>query len=202
MSEPQWYYFRDRCQHGPFAESELQRLFQQGKVPLDSGAWVEGMSEWKPAVELLPFSNIRVIPVSVSPLPESVPAPSPALKSSRLRPQPKANVPRKKMPRAAAGRTKRSTPSSKAITQVSVTKSAHVFMNDVCIRCGLSSSAIQHFGWQECAGGGPPVPKMPTTPVPASGGTPPAQSQSGGCGGCLAILGILCLISMFVKGCS
>lgn len=52
--QPQWYLVREHGgeQYGPFPESELQSLVDEGRLVPSDRLWCEGMRDWAPASSL------------------------------------------------------------------------------------------------------------------------------------------------------
>jgi len=73
-----WYYMRDTEQVGPVSPEELLRLMATGTLAADVYVWAEGMSEWRPASEIVELGG-HLPPVSSAEelMPASVVRPKP-----------------------------------------------------------------------------------------------------------------------------
>ncbi len=63
MADRMWYYMRDNEQVGPVSPEELLRLLATGTLAADVYVWAEGMSEWRPASEIVELGG-HLPPVS------------------------------------------------------------------------------------------------------------------------------------------
>src|SRR5581483_9111007 len=65
MSEPRWYYARDRRKVGPVPLTELRRLLAEGELRPDDMVLQEGQRQWLPASALPDLSPARATVVAV-----------------------------------------------------------------------------------------------------------------------------------------
>lgn len=63
-----WFYSKNGAQLGPVPESEMRNKLASGEISGTDLVWREGMSEWLPAIRVLPPEGANT-PVPHSPLP-------------------------------------------------------------------------------------------------------------------------------------
>ena len=65
-----WYYVENGAQAGPISETDLEALKQSGRIQHDTLVWREGLSEWQPYHQAVPFSaSTGLPPISAVALP-------------------------------------------------------------------------------------------------------------------------------------
>jgi len=74
-ADVEWYYRRQREQHGPFSESVIRSVIAQGHVREGDLVWKEGFPDWRPAIEVFPFSAAEPAAAQSHPFQQSVPDP-------------------------------------------------------------------------------------------------------------------------------
>jgi len=57
-SDMSWFYSKNGTQLGPVTEQELSEKARNGEVSSSDLVWKEGMSDWKPLIEVSDFSGI------------------------------------------------------------------------------------------------------------------------------------------------
>ena len=66
-----WYYVENGAQAGPISETDLEALKQSGRIQHDTLVWREGLSEWQPYHQAVPFSaSTGLPPISAVALPD------------------------------------------------------------------------------------------------------------------------------------
>lgn len=63
-AEAQWHYVHEGHSEGPIPQSELLKMFAEGRLGSDTPVWTEGMSDWAPATQMEAFqSQVAEVPL-------------------------------------------------------------------------------------------------------------------------------------------
>lgn len=55
----EWFLYADEVQTGPFSESEVRGMLQNGKVTGDAHAWKDGMADWQVISSLSQWTQVK-----------------------------------------------------------------------------------------------------------------------------------------------
>lgn len=92
----EWYYSFNGQSYGPFTKADLLEKFRDGSAPELSFVWHKDLVEWKPALEVEPFSTALRVPPPPPPPPPRAPLPSrsalpPLLRAQKREEEPATN---------------------------------------------------------------------------------------------------------------